>query len=63
LQGRELTATVTAFADQVAAAADLVAGQADEARTAVLVRGLSYALQYELGAAALNRPPEQDLYA
>lgn len=63
LHGRELMATVTALADQVAAAADLVAGQADEARPVVLVRGLSYAVQNDAGAAALIRPPDQDLYA
>ncbi|HTM21376.1 MAG TPA: coenzyme F420-0:L-glutamate ligase, partial [Kofleriaceae bacterium] len=40
LAGRTLEQTVTALADQVAAAADLVCGQADEGRGAVLVRGL-----------------------
>jgi coenzyme F420-0:L-glutamate ligase/coenzyme F420-1:gamma-L-glutamate ligase len=63
LQGRVLEATVTALADQVAAAADLVAGQADEGRPAVLVRGLSYTPASDARAGALLRPPEQDLYA
>lgn len=63
LHGRELQATITALADQVAAAADLVAGQAAEGRAAVYVRGLSYAPQGELGAGALIRPAAQDLYA
>ncbi|HWN70235.1 MAG TPA: coenzyme F420-0:L-glutamate ligase [Haliangium sp.] len=38
LFGRPLMATVTALADQIAAAADLVAGQADEGRGAIHVR-------------------------
>lgn len=63
LNGRELQATVTALADQVAAAADLVAGQAAEGRAAVYVRGLSFAPQSERGAQALIRPSSQDLYA
>lgn len=69
LDGRPLTATVTALADQVAAAADLVAGQADEGRGAIHVRGLAWSRAQGLPAApastarALVRPPEQDLYA
>jgi coenzyme F420-0:L-glutamate ligase / coenzyme F420-1:gamma-L-glutamate ligase len=63
LQGRELSATITGLADQVAAAADLVAGQAAEGRAAVLVRGLSYEPQEGAGIAGLIRPPEQDLFA
>ena len=42
LFGRVLEQTITALADQVAAAADLVAGQAAEARGLVVVRGLSF---------------------
>jgi coenzyme F420-0:L-glutamate ligase / coenzyme F420-1:gamma-L-glutamate ligase len=63
LQGRVLEATVTALADQVAAAADLLAGQAAEGRAAVHVRGLSYTPQDDASMRALLRPPEQDLYA
>ncbi|MFI5309402.1 MAG: coenzyme F420-0:L-glutamate ligase, partial [Polyangiales bacterium] len=63
LHGRVLEATVTAFADQVAAAADLVAGQAAEGRPVVLVRGLSYRVDPSASARELLRPPEQDLYA
>jgi coenzyme F420-0:L-glutamate ligase / coenzyme F420-1:gamma-L-glutamate ligase len=62
LFGRRLDATVTALADQVAAAADLVAGQADEGRGAVLVRGLRFD-PGDGGAAALLRPADADLYA
>jgi coenzyme F420-0:L-glutamate ligase/coenzyme F420-1:gamma-L-glutamate ligase len=63
LHGRELQATVTALADQVAAAADLVAGQAAEGRAAVHVRGLSFVPQSDAGASTLVRPAAQDLYA
>jgi coenzyme F420-0:L-glutamate ligase/coenzyme F420-1:gamma-L-glutamate ligase len=62
LFGRLLEQTVTALGDQVAAAADLVAGQAAEGRPLVLVRGLSFSPS-EQGAEALTRRPEEDLYA
>jgi len=62
LFGRVLEHTITALADQVAAAADLVAGQAAEARGLVVVRGLSFEVG-DHSAAELIRPPEQDLYA
>ena len=42
LFGRALRVTQTGFADEIAAAASLLMGQADEARPAVLVRGLSW---------------------
>jgi coenzyme F420-0:L-glutamate ligase/coenzyme F420-1:gamma-L-glutamate ligase len=61
LDGRALESTVTALADQVAAAADLLAGQADEARAVVLVRGLSFTA-VESSARELLRPEQQDLY-
>jgi coenzyme F420-0:L-glutamate ligase / coenzyme F420-1:gamma-L-glutamate ligase len=62
LFGRSLEITVTALADQIAALADLVAGQAAERRPVVLVRGLAFDLSDE-GAGALLRKPEEDLYA
>lgn len=62
LFGRRLEGTLTAVVDQVAAAADLVAGQGDEGRGAVLVRGLGFAPSAE-GAGALLRPADGDLYA
>lgn len=62
LHGRALESTVTALADQVAAAADLVAGQAAEGRAVVHVRGLAYA-PTDASAAPLVRAPERDLYA
>lgn len=60
--GRELEATETATADAVAAAADLVAGQADEGRPLTLVRGLRFKPSSETSRALL-RDPENDLYA
>ena len=61
LFGRVLEHTVTALADQVAAAADLVAGQADEARPIVLVRGLSFDPGVHQVSEML-RDPDTDLY-
>ncbi len=62
LGGRPLVRTVTALADQLAAAADLVAGQAAEARGAVLIRGLTFDAD-DGGADALSRRGGEDLYA
>jgi coenzyme F420-0:L-glutamate ligase/coenzyme F420-1:gamma-L-glutamate ligase len=63
LHGRVLEHTVTAFADQVAAAADLVAGQADEGAGVVLVRGVRWPPGPQGCAADLQRAPAGDLYA
>ena len=63
LHGRTLQHTLTALADQVAAAADLVAGQAAEGRAAVHVRGLRFTPDDSADSRALLRPPEMDLYA
>jgi len=61
--GRALAATVIAIADEVAAAADLVRGKAS-GEPAVRVRGLAnYLIEGTSGgAAALVRPPEDDLF-
>jgi coenzyme F420-0:L-glutamate ligase / coenzyme F420-1:gamma-L-glutamate ligase len=61
LYGRNLEASVIGFADEVAAAASLLMGQADEALPAVLVRGLSWSAP-ESTAASLVRPPHEDLF-
>ncbi len=61
LFGRKLEVTETGFADEIAAAASLVQGQADEATPIVLVRGLTWSAP-EVSAAALVRPPEHDLF-
>jgi coenzyme F420-0:L-glutamate ligase/coenzyme F420-1:gamma-L-glutamate ligase len=60
--GRTLEATESAVADAIAAAADLVAGQADEGRPVTLVRGLVFPPSDE-SSKVLLRNPEDDLYA
>jgi coenzyme F420-0:L-glutamate ligase/coenzyme F420-1:gamma-L-glutamate ligase len=59
---RRLEHTVTALADQVAAAADLVAGQGAEGRAVTLVRGLTFEPGGQT-AAELLRPLGKDVYA
>jgi coenzyme F420-0:L-glutamate ligase/coenzyme F420-1:gamma-L-glutamate ligase len=61
LFGRELLVTETGFADEIAAAAGLVMGQAAEAVPMVLVRGLSWSAP-EAPAAAIVRAAENDLF-
>lgn len=61
LFGRELKATVTPLADELAAAAGLISGQADEGQPVVLIQGVEWTAQAHT-AADLQRPPEQDLY-
>jgi coenzyme F420-0:L-glutamate ligase / coenzyme F420-1:gamma-L-glutamate ligase len=58
---RPLQVTETGFADEIAAAAGLLMGQANEGVPMVLVRGLSWAAP-EVPAAAMVRPPEHDLF-
>jgi coenzyme F420-0:L-glutamate ligase / coenzyme F420-1:gamma-L-glutamate ligase len=62
-QGRELTATSIAIADQVASAADLVRVK-NSGIPAAIVRGLARHITAEdgPGAAALHRPPAEDLF-
>jgi coenzyme F420-0:L-glutamate ligase/coenzyme F420-1:gamma-L-glutamate ligase len=61
LFGRELLVTETGFADEIAAAAGLLMGQANEAVPMVLVRGLGWSAP-EMPAAALVRSAEHDLF-
>src|SRR5580700_548410 len=61
LFGRKLEVTETGFADEIAAAASLVQGQADEAMPIALVRGLSWSAP-DAPAADLVRPAEHDLF-
>lgn len=58
---RPLQVSEHAFADEVASAASLLMGQADEAVPAVLVRGLTWGAP-EAPAAALIRPKDRDLF-
>jgi coenzyme F420-0:L-glutamate ligase / coenzyme F420-1:gamma-L-glutamate ligase len=61
--GRELQVTSIAVADSIAAAADLARAK-DSLEPGVLVRGLDRFVTDDdgPGAAALRRPPEQDLF-
>ena len=59
--GRRLTATVVGHADEIASAASLVMGQADEGCPVVIVRGLR-ARAAASTAAALLRPAHEDLF-
>ena len=61
LFGRKLQATVIGFADNLAAAAALVMGEAAEGRPAVLVRGLEWE-EPDGTAADLIRPVAEDLF-
>jgi coenzyme F420-0:L-glutamate ligase/coenzyme F420-1:gamma-L-glutamate ligase len=61
LFGRQLQVTETGFADEIATAAGLLMGQANEGLPMVLVRGLSWSAP-EVPAAALVRPAEHDLF-
>lgn len=61
LFGRTLRVTVVGHADEIAAAASLVMGQADEGRPVVIVRGLARDRK-PAPAAALIRPPKEDLF-
>jgi coenzyme F420-0:L-glutamate ligase/coenzyme F420-1:gamma-L-glutamate ligase len=61
LFGRRLEVSVIGFADEIAAAASLVMGQANEALPAVLIRGLSWSAPAST-AASIVRPPNEDLF-
>ena len=61
LFGRTLDVTQTGFADEIAAAASLVMGQADEGLPAVLLRGLAWH-EPASDARALLRPKDEDLF-
>jgi len=60
LFGRKLEITEVAIADELAAAASFLMGQADEASPAVLIRGARYR-RSEQGSQAQIRPKHKDL--
>ena len=60
-EGRPLAVTQVGLADQIASAAELLMGEADEGRPAVLVRGLALDGP-EVPAASLVRAREADLF-
>jgi coenzyme F420-0:L-glutamate ligase / coenzyme F420-1:gamma-L-glutamate ligase len=61
LFGRTLEVSIIGFADEIAAAASLLQGQAAEAQPVVLVRGLDWSAPLA-PAADLVRPLEEDLF-
>jgi coenzyme F420-0:L-glutamate ligase/coenzyme F420-1:gamma-L-glutamate ligase len=61
LYGRRLQVSETAFADEIAAAASLLMGQAREATPVVVLRGLQWP-DVSLPAAALLRSAQDDLF-
>jgi coenzyme F420-0:L-glutamate ligase / coenzyme F420-1:gamma-L-glutamate ligase len=61
LFGRILELSIVGFADEIAAAASLLQGQAAEGQPVVVLRGM----QWELPATSVKeivRPPEEDLF-
>jgi coenzyme F420-0:L-glutamate ligase / coenzyme F420-1:gamma-L-glutamate ligase len=61
LFGRTLEVSIIGFADEIAASASLLQGQAAEAQPVVLVRGLDWSAPIA-PAAELVRPLEEDLF-
>jgi coenzyme F420-0:L-glutamate ligase/coenzyme F420-1:gamma-L-glutamate ligase len=61
LFGRRLEVTQTGFADELASAASLLMGQADEGLPAVVISGLHWSAP-ATNARALQRPKERDLF-
>ena len=60
--GNELRATLIAAADQLAAAAALVMGEADEGTPIAHIRGFPFPLQKEAAFKDVLRPKEKDLF-
>jgi coenzyme F420-0:L-glutamate ligase / coenzyme F420-1:gamma-L-glutamate ligase len=61
LFGRTLEVSIIGFADEIAAAASLLQGQAAEAQPVVVVRGLTWNAP-DMPVADVIRPPEEDLF-
>ena len=61
LFGRILEVSIIGFADEIAAAASLLQGQAAEGQPVVVIRGLTWTAP-EAPVKALVRPPEEDLF-
>ncbi len=61
LFGRTLEVSIIGFADEIAAAASLLQGQAAEAQPVVVVRGLTWHAP-DVPVADVIRPPEEDLF-
>jgi coenzyme F420-0:L-glutamate ligase / coenzyme F420-1:gamma-L-glutamate ligase len=61
LFGRTLEVSIIGFADEIAAAASLLQGQAAEGQPVVVVRGLQWSAP-DAPVADLLRPPQEDLF-
>ena len=61
LFGRILEVSIIGFADEIAAAASLLQGQAAEGQPVVIVRGLTWTAP-NASIAELVRPPDEDLF-
>ena len=61
LFGRTLEVSIIGFADEIAAAASLLQGQAAEGQPVIVVRGLTWTAP-NASIAELLRPPEEDLF-
>jgi coenzyme F420-0:L-glutamate ligase/coenzyme F420-1:gamma-L-glutamate ligase len=61
LFGRTLEVSIVGFADEIAAAASLLQGQAAEAQPVVVLRGLTWQAPHA-PVADMVRPPEEDLF-
>jgi coenzyme F420-0:L-glutamate ligase/coenzyme F420-1:gamma-L-glutamate ligase len=61
LFGRTLEVSIIGFADEIAAAASLLQGQANEAQPVVILRGLTWQAP-DCPVADVIRPPEEDLF-
>ncbi len=59
--GRQLRSSIVGLADEIAATASLMMGQAAEGRPVVLIRGLSLPLE-DAPAQSLVRPEQEDLF-
>lgn len=62
LFGYTLRIKQTAIADELASAAELVIGQANEGIPAAIIRGYSYQTDENAGATSLTRAKERDLF-
>lgn len=62
LYGRELQATMIGVADEIAAAASLVMGEAAEGTPAAVVRGAVFDRDEEAGVGEILRPLDKDLF-
>ncbi|MEZ5435496.1 MAG: coenzyme F420-0:L-glutamate ligase [Pseudomonadales bacterium] len=62
LFGRTLEITQVGIADEVAAAASLLMGQAGEGSPVVLVRGLQWTAKENASVQTLLRKPHEDMF-